>query len=139
MAETNTSAGGGCCAPTSSISEAELISAVEFETDTRPHISLNVLNLRKSLAFYMAFFNEKPVKLKDDYAKFELKQPPLNLTLNVHEDNYDKNTEYGLQLINHKDIDEIRSRFSGSEYNLVDNGKNIFISDPEGNRWEIYS
>ena len=122
MAENSNTSGSSCCAPTSSISDAELTSAVEFETDTRPHISLNVPELRKQLAFYMALFNEKPVKLKEDYAKFELKQPPLNLTLNVHEDNYDKDTEFGIQVADDEILKEMRERLNSEKFWFVDDG-----------------
>ncbi len=138
MADTNSSSNNSCCAPTSSIPDQELTSAVDFETEVRPHISLNVFDLRKSLAFYMAFFNQKPVKLKEDYAKFELSQPPVNFTLNVHEDNYDQDTEYGLQMYYQHELDDMRERLAkiGYELQTADNG--FYIRDPEGNRWEIY-
>ena len=136
MTELNT--GGSCCAPTHSISDEELISAIEFETDTRPHISLKVFDLRKSLSFYMLLFNEKPIKLKDDYAKFELRQPPLNITLNVHKDNYDQKTEYGLQIESKGDLDEIKLRFTKANYTLKEVGESVIINDPAGNVWEIY-
>lgn len=47
----------------------------------RMHISLNVSNLERSVAFYKALFNVEPAKCRPDYAKFELDDPPLVLSL----------------------------------------------------------
>jgi catechol 2,3-dioxygenase-like lactoylglutathione lyase family enzyme len=38
----------------------------------RMHVALNCADLNKSLEFYRAFFGAEPIKIKDNYAKFEL-------------------------------------------------------------------
>src|SRR5262245_7234818 len=45
------------------------------------HTSLNVSSLESSVAFYRALLGREPAKQKRDYAKFELEQPPLVLSL----------------------------------------------------------
>lgn len=47
----------------------------------RFHLSLNVSNLARSVAFDKVLFNCEPAKLRGDYAKFELDQPPLVMSL----------------------------------------------------------
>jgi catechol 2,3-dioxygenase-like lactoylglutathione lyase family enzyme len=47
----------------------------------RFHLSLNVADLRRSAAFYETLFGKGPAKLRADYAKFELDDPPLVLSL----------------------------------------------------------
>jgi catechol 2,3-dioxygenase-like lactoylglutathione lyase family enzyme len=47
----------------------------------RFHLSLNVGDLRRSAAFYEILFGKGPAKLRADYAKFELDDPPLVLSL----------------------------------------------------------
>src|SRR6516162_3275221 len=47
----------------------------------RFHLSLNVNELARSVAFYKVLFNREPAKLRGDYAKFELDDPPLVLSL----------------------------------------------------------
>jgi catechol 2,3-dioxygenase-like lactoylglutathione lyase family enzyme len=47
----------------------------------RLHISLNVTDLGRSIAFYQTLFGLAPAKRRDDYAKFELDDPPLVLSL----------------------------------------------------------
>jgi catechol 2,3-dioxygenase-like lactoylglutathione lyase family enzyme len=50
-------------------------------TSLKFHLSLNVSNLARSVAFYRVFFGEEPAKLHDDYAKFELVEPPVVFSL----------------------------------------------------------
>jgi catechol 2,3-dioxygenase-like lactoylglutathione lyase family enzyme len=44
------------------------------------HVSLNVEDLSKSVAFYRSFFGE-PKKLEADYAKFVGEEPGIHLAL----------------------------------------------------------
>lgn len=45
------------------------------------HISLNVSDLSRSIAFYRALFGIEPAKSYPDYAKFEVEEPPVVLSL----------------------------------------------------------
>ena len=47
----------------------------------RFHLSLNVSDLERSVAFYRVLFGRGPAKRRADYAKFELDDPPLVLSL----------------------------------------------------------
>jgi catechol 2,3-dioxygenase-like lactoylglutathione lyase family enzyme len=47
----------------------------------RFHLSLNVSNLARSIEFYRVLFGAAPAKRRDDYAKFELDDPPVVLSL----------------------------------------------------------
>jgi catechol 2,3-dioxygenase-like lactoylglutathione lyase family enzyme len=47
----------------------------------RFHLSLNVSNLERSVAFYRTLFGIEPAKCRVDYAKFELEEPPVVLSL----------------------------------------------------------
>ncbi|MCY7374983.1 MAG: VOC family protein, partial [Pyrinomonadaceae bacterium] len=48
----------------------------------KTHISLNVSDVEKSVEFYKKMFGVEPFKLKTDYEKFDVANPPLNLTMN---------------------------------------------------------
>ena len=50
-------------------------------TITKFHLSLNVSNLERSVAFYRVLFGIEPAKRQVDYAKFELDEPPVVLSL----------------------------------------------------------
>ena len=58
-----------------------------MDADTAPgpqrafHVSLNVTDLTRSIAFYEVLFAQPPAKRRDDYAKFEVADPPLVLSL----------------------------------------------------------
>jgi catechol 2,3-dioxygenase-like lactoylglutathione lyase family enzyme len=45
------------------------------------HVSLNVSDLARSVAFYRKVFGASPTKERADYAKFEAKNPPITLSL----------------------------------------------------------
>ena len=47
----------------------------------RFHLSLNVSDLTRSVAFFRTLFELEPAKLRADYAKFEANDPPLVLSL----------------------------------------------------------
>jgi catechol 2,3-dioxygenase-like lactoylglutathione lyase family enzyme len=47
----------------------------------RFHLSLNVADLNRSVAFYSILFGVAPAKQRPDYAKFELDDPPVVLSL----------------------------------------------------------
>ncbi len=48
----------------------------------KAHISLNVKDTTKSIEFYQKLFAIEPLKVRGDYAKFDVQNPPLNLALN---------------------------------------------------------
>lgn len=50
----------------------------------RFHLSLNVADLTQSVRFFQALFGAEPAKQRADYAKFELLDPPLVLSLEPH-------------------------------------------------------
>jgi catechol 2,3-dioxygenase-like lactoylglutathione lyase family enzyme len=47
------------------------------------HVSLNVENITEAVARYRKILATEPAKVRDDYAKFELADPPLILSLNL--------------------------------------------------------
>jgi catechol 2,3-dioxygenase-like lactoylglutathione lyase family enzyme len=58
-----------------------MITALPTAPAIRFHLSLNVSNLARSLAFYRILFGTEAAKLRADYVKFELDDPPLVLSL----------------------------------------------------------
>jgi catechol 2,3-dioxygenase-like lactoylglutathione lyase family enzyme len=55
--------------------------ALPMAPAVRFHLSLNVADLNQSVAFYKVLFGTEPAKCRPDYAKFELEDPPLVLSL----------------------------------------------------------
>jgi catechol 2,3-dioxygenase-like lactoylglutathione lyase family enzyme len=54
----------------------------EMTNQLKVHVALNVTDVDESVKFYRAMFGVDPVKLKPGYAKFDVAEPGLNLTLN---------------------------------------------------------
>src|ERR1700683_2821478 len=50
-------------------------------TLVRFHLSLNVADLTRSVAFYQVLFGMEATKCHDDYAKFDLDEPPVVFSL----------------------------------------------------------
>jgi catechol 2,3-dioxygenase-like lactoylglutathione lyase family enzyme len=112
------------------------------------HIALNVNNLQESLAFYRALWGAEPVKLRTGYAKFDLEQPPVNLTLN-------ENPVRELGGLNHLGIqvdsteavlamrERLQQRGLLTEDEMQTNccyaiQDKIWMTDPNGYRWEVF-
>src|SRR5438132_14026694 len=52
----------------------------------KAHVALNTPHFEESVRFYRTFLGLEPVKLKPGYAKFDVAEPGLNLTLNASPD-----------------------------------------------------
>ncbi len=115
----------------------------------KTHVALNVTNIEKTVAFYQAMFGITPVKHKVDYAKFDIANPPLNLTLNLAEEVHKGGalSHLGVQVTSSQDVQDAIARFKAAGlatfeekdtdccYALQDK---VWVTDPDGNRWEIF-
>lgn len=118
-------------------------------TALKTHVALNVTNLSKSVAFYQAMFGVAPVKYKSDYAKFDLEQPALNLTMNLTDriESHGALSHLGVQVDSTETVKQAIDRFKAAGlatfeedntdccYALQDK---VWVTDPDGNRWEIF-
>ncbi len=50
----------------------------------KAHLALNVHNVEQSIEFYRKMLGIEPSKVRTGYAKFDVQNPPLNLTLNEY-------------------------------------------------------
>jgi catechol 2,3-dioxygenase-like lactoylglutathione lyase family enzyme len=115
----------------------------------KTHVALRVTDLDRSLAFYRAMFGAEPVKHKADYAKFDLENPGLNLTLNLSSTVGDQGalSHLGIQVESTETVKAAIARFQASGlatfeehntdccYALQDK---VWVTDPDGTRWEIF-
>ena len=115
----------------------------------KTHVALRITNLNDSIAFYQAMFGAKPVKHKTDYAKFDLDNPGLNLTLNVSDAvaAHGALSHLGIQVDSVDAVREAIARFQSAGlatfeeyetdcgYALQDK---VWVTDPDGNRWEVF-
>ncbi len=115
----------------------------------KTHISLNVGNIEESIEFYKKMFSVEPFKVKQDYAKFDVVNPPLNLTMN--QSTFEKGgslSHLGLQVESTADVLEITKRWNESGLRTLEEMKTdccyalqdkAWVSDPDGNRWEVFT
>lgn len=129
-------------------------SAVEFATEKRIHISLDVKNVADSLPFYRILLGQNPTKVRPDpdnpdYAKFEVVEPPLNLALNLDPsgENHGAHGHYGIQVKNSATVEESKVRLKKAGFKVTEETETaccyavqtkIWVADPDGNRWEIF-
>jgi catechol 2,3-dioxygenase-like lactoylglutathione lyase family enzyme len=124
-------------------------SAVDFPTASRIHASIFVNNLKESVAFYEMFFGQRPTKLRDDYAKFEVIEPPLNLALS--QDRQPSKGGFvnhlGIQVKSSDVLARARDRFLKAGFHIEEEiataccysvQTKFWVGDPDGNRWEWF-
>lgn len=118
-------------------------------TVLKTHIALNVTNIEKSVAFYQAMFGITPMKHKVDYAKFDIANPPLNLTLNLAENASQGGalSHLGVQVETSEDVQAAINRFKAAGLTLFEEKDTdccyalqdkVWITDPDGNSWEVF-
>jgi len=118
-------------------------SAVDFPTPTRFHIALNVKDVEPLLPFYRTLFGNEPTVRRDGYAKFELVEPPLNISLNRVVHNAKGHGRFGIQLKSADRLDRFVARLRGANQLFTaevrsDGITEFLIEDQEANRWRLF-
>lgn len=114
----------------------------------RYHLSLHVNDLDRSIAFYSKVFAAQPQKRTAGYAKFDLHQPPINLSLLSAKDRPATRVSHmGVEVDSAQSLESWRERLEGVGI-VTSEEKNstccfarqdkLWFSDPDGNPWEIF-
>jgi|SRR5687767_985862 catechol 2,3-dioxygenase-like lactoylglutathione lyase family enzyme len=114
----------------------------------KAHLALNVHNVERSIEFYKKMLGIDPSKVRTGYAKFDVQNPPLNLTLNEHQFNERGALSHlGIQVAGTDDVLTVRQRWADAGlltrdemqtnccYALQDKA---WVRDPDGNEWEVF-
>jgi catechol 2,3-dioxygenase-like lactoylglutathione lyase family enzyme len=113
----------------------------------KPHVSLNVSDIDASVAFYERIFGVKPAKRRPGYAKFDLSEPNLNLTMQEAPRTGINASHFGVQVAGTEDVAAAWSRFkaAGLDTKTEDNTTccyalqdKVWVEDPDGNMWEVF-
>ncbi len=115
----------------------------------RFHLSLNVGDLDKACEFFRNFFGCEPAKCRADYAKFELDDPPLVLSLEPYTAPPGGNLNHlGFRVATSAALVEVQRRLElggiptkreeGVECCYARQTK-FWVHDPDGNMWEVYT
>jgi catechol-2,3-dioxygenase len=116
-------------------------SAVEFPTKTRFHIALNVKKVEPMIPFYEVLFGVAPHTVREGYCKFDLREPPLNFSLNEVPKNAKGNGHFGIEVKDTQVIDRMVARLQTSTYvwaHTTAQQPSLQVIDPEGNVWRIF-
>ena len=110
------------------------------------HVSLDVLDLDRAVAFYRELFGVAPAKEKRGYAKFELSDPPVALAL--QQGARPGLSHLGIRVASTDEVEASSSRLKESGLVTLDERDTsccyarqdkVWVSDPAGNRWEVYT
>jgi catechol 2,3-dioxygenase-like lactoylglutathione lyase family enzyme len=114
------------------------------------HVSLNVSDLEKSVAFYRGFLGE-PKKLKGDYAKFVSEDPEIHVALQPGLRGKAADgplSHLGIRVASSDDVkrwrSDLKARGIVSEEEKLETccyakQDKFWLADPDGNRWEVYT
>jgi catechol 2,3-dioxygenase-like lactoylglutathione lyase family enzyme len=114
----------------------------------KAHLALNVKNVEQSTEFYRKMLGIEPSKVRRGYAKFDVQNPPLNLTLNeVAFKERGALSHLGIQVAATSDVLAMREKWA--EAGLVTRDEmqtnccyalqdKTWVHDPDGNEWEVF-
>jgi catechol 2,3-dioxygenase-like lactoylglutathione lyase family enzyme len=123
---------------------------MEVNMPSAVHISLNVSDLPRSTDFYRRFLGE-PKKLKTDYAKFVAQEPEIHLALQpgrvtggaagslshlgIRVDSVEQVRQWKSDLTE-RGLPTEEEKREACCYALQEK---FWVTDPDGNRWEVYT
>ena len=114
----------------------------------KAHLALNVRSVAASTEFYRKMLGLEPAKVRPGYAKFDVQNPPLNLTLNEHSfGERGALSHLGIQVTSTDDVLAVRERWRQAGLTTVDEMQTnccyaiqdkAWVHDPDGNEWEVF-
>jgi len=114
----------------------------------KAHLALKVRNVERSTEFYRKMLGIEPSKVRPGYAKFDVQNPPLNLTLNeIPYTDSGALSHLGIQLATTADVFSMRRQWSEAGLTTRDEMQvnccyavqdKTWVQDPDGNEWEAF-
>ena len=112
------------------------------------HLSLDVKSVEDSVRFYSILFGTPPTKVKPGYAKFDLDQPAVNLTLQEAAPCCITGLSHmGVRVDSTTQVLEAKRRLQAAGLATFEETNTtccyavqdkIWVTDPTGYRWEVY-
>ncbi|MGH9078282.1 MAG: ArsI/CadI family heavy metal resistance metalloenzyme [Acidimicrobiales bacterium] len=115
---------------------------------SRVQLALNVADIDDAVAFYTKLLGTGPAKRRPGYANFAVATPPLKLVLIEGEGAPGSLNHLGVEVDDSQTVTEAARRFGAVGldtlvedqvpccYALQDK---VWLTDPDGSRWEIYT
>ena len=124
------------------------MTAVEVSV-LKPHVSINVRDVARSIDFYRRMLGLEPSKVRTGYAKFDVQNPPLNLALNEVPTLAGAGalSHLGFQVRSTDDVLALRERWAAAGLVTRDEMRTdccyatqdkTWVRDPDGNEWEAF-
>ena len=114
----------------------------------KAHLALNVKDVPQSIEFYKKMLGIEPGKVRTGYAKFDVQNPPLNLTLNQAPFNERGALSHlGIQVASTDDVLKMRENWKAAGLVTKDEMQTdccyavqdkTWVKDPDGNEWEVF-
>jgi hypothetical protein len=114
----------------------------------KAHLAINVRDVGRSIEFYKKLLGIEPCKVRSGYAKFDVQDPPLNLTLNeVPFGEKGALSHMGIQVASTADVLAVRGRWARAGLATRDEMQIVcgyalqdktWVTDPDGNNWEVF-
>ena len=110
------------------------------------HVAIYVKDLEAAIARYSKLFGQTPAKIRHDYAKFELADPPVALALQHAE--RPALSHLGIRVGATEQVEAAGIRLRRSGLVTLDERDTsccyarqdkVWVADPAGNRWEVYT
>ncbi len=114
----------------------------------RPHLSLDVRSVSESVSFYERVFAVRPQKQTADYAKFDVADPALNLSLVSSTGTISSVNHLGIEVESTDEIALWKQRLQDlgilqkvEEQSVCCYARQdkLWFADPDGNAWEIFT
>ena len=112
----------------------------------RLHLHIAVEDLDRSIGFYSTLFGARPSVVKDDYAKWMLEDPRVNLAISQR-DRAGGVDHVGIQAETSAELAELATRLKAAGETTFDQeattccyakSDKSWITDPSGVRWETF-
>lgn len=114
----------------------------------KAHVALNVRSVESSIEFYKKMLGIEPSKVRTGYAKFDIQNPPLNLTLNqITFNDRGALSHLGIQVESTADVLAMREQWHKRGLLTRDEMQanccyatqdKTWTRDPDGNEWEVF-
>jgi catechol 2,3-dioxygenase-like lactoylglutathione lyase family enzyme len=120
----------------------------DFPTQSRPHVSLAVKDLDRSITFYQALFNRPPVETGKSFARFNPYNPAVDFVLHEDPAAVARDGHFGIQLKSTQEITRFKQRVEAKGFTAMleeaetaccfSVANKAWIDDPDENLWEIF-
>lgn len=112
----------------------------------RLHVHLSVTDLDASIQFYSTLFGDPPTVRKDDYAKWMLDDPRVNLAISARGRGVGVD-HLGIQVEDAAELDEVQGRIKAAGRPMTEVGpatccyarsEKSWVVDPDNLAWEAF-